>query len=89
VRWQGDGFRLALPPAAAPLDEPLEQVARGIVEVLTGEQSHHVSRCQNFECSWLFLDRSPARGRRWCSMADCGNRAKARRHYERHRKQGA
>ncbi len=31
------------------------------------------------ECSWLFLDRTKARTRRWCSMKDCGNRAKARR----------
>ena len=33
------------------------------------------------ECGWLFLDRTKARTRRWCSMKDCGNRAKARRHY--------
>jgi predicted RNA-binding Zn ribbon-like protein len=33
------------------------------------------------ECGWLFVDRTKARTRRWCSMADCGNRAKARRHY--------
>jgi predicted RNA-binding Zn ribbon-like protein len=33
------------------------------------------------ECSWLFVDRTKARTRRWCSMKDCGNRAKARRHY--------
>jgi predicted RNA-binding Zn ribbon-like protein len=23
--------------------------------------------------------------RRWCDMGDCGNRAKARRHYRRHK----
>jgi predicted RNA-binding Zn ribbon-like protein len=33
------------------------------------------------ECGWLFVDRTRARTRRWCSMKDCGNRAKARRHY--------
>ncbi|TAL94280.1 MAG: hypothetical protein EPN73_18145 [Paraburkholderia sp.] len=32
-------------------------------------------------CSWLFLDLSRSRSRRWCSMATCGNRAKAQRHY--------
>src|SRR5699024_10403516 len=31
-------------------------------------------------CTWLFLDPSPTRRRRWCSMAICGNRAKAQRH---------
>ena len=35
--------------------------------------------CADLECGWLFLDRSQARRRRWCSMAECGNRAKARR----------
>ena len=33
-------------------------------------------------CGWLFADRR--RRRRWCSMAACGNRAKARRYAERH-----
>jgi len=39
--------------------------------------------CECGECSWLFVDRTKARTRRWCSMKDCGNRAKARRHYAR------
>jgi predicted RNA-binding Zn ribbon-like protein len=83
VRWDGDGFSIDAPPPSAPLDEPLDRVTRGIVEVLTGDNSDYVSRCQDPDCGWLFLDRSPARARRWCSMADCGNRAKARRHYRR------
>ena len=35
------------------------------------------------ECTWIFLDETKNHSRRWCSMRDCGNRAKARRHYER------
>ena len=42
-----------------------------------------VRRCANDECLWLFMDRSKAGTRRWCDMASCGNRAKARRHYGR------
>jgi predicted RNA-binding Zn ribbon-like protein len=30
---------------------------------------------------WLFIDASKNATRRWCDMASCGNRAKARRHY--------
>lgn len=37
--------------------------------------------CQN--CCWLFLDRSRNGSRRWCDMAVCGNRQKAKRHYRR------
>ena len=43
-----------------------------------------VKRCAG--CSWLLLDGSRNRTRRWCEMRVCGNRAKARRHYERQRK---
>ncbi|RII11850.1 CGNR zinc finger [Streptomyces sp. YIM 130001] len=41
--------------------------------------------CANSECRLFLLDRSRANRARWCSMATCGNRAKARRHYERSR----
>ncbi|MFR9730680.1 CGNR zinc finger domain-containing protein [Saccharopolyspora sp. MS10] len=41
--------------------------------------------CGNEECRLFLLDRSKANRARWCSMATCGNRMKARRHYERHR----
>ena len=36
--------------------------------------------CANEECRLFLLDRSRAGGARWCSMATCGNRLKARRH---------
>ena len=42
-------------------------------------------RCANDECSLFLLDRSKGRTGRWCSMATCGNRMKARRHHERSR----
>ena len=40
-------------------------------------------------CRWLFLDRSRGRGRRWCSMADCGTEAKKRRYVQRRRERRA
>jgi predicted RNA-binding Zn ribbon-like protein len=36
--------------------------------------------CASDACSARFYDRSRAAHRRWCSMATCGNAAKARRH---------
>ncbi|WP_328990827.1 CGNR zinc finger domain-containing protein [Kribbella sp. NBC_01245] len=39
--------------------------------------------CENDECNLFLLDRSRANSRRWCSMATCGNRLKARRHHQR------
>ncbi len=37
-----------------------------------------VGLCASDACGWVFLD--PTHRRRWCVMAVCGNRAKARRH---------
>jgi predicted RNA-binding Zn ribbon-like protein len=41
--------------------------------------------CANDECRLFLIDRSKANVARWCSMAICGNRLKARRHYQRTR----
>lgn len=42
-----------------------------------------VGLCASQACGWVFLD--PSHRRRWCTMAICGNRAKARRYSQRHR----
>ncbi|WP_377266971.1 CGNR zinc finger domain-containing protein [Peterkaempfera sp. SMS 1(5)a] len=39
--------------------------------------------CANPDCRLFLVDRSKSNKARWCSMAVCGNRMKARRHYER------
>jgi predicted RNA-binding Zn ribbon-like protein len=39
--------------------------------------------CANDECRLFLLDRTRAGTARWCSMSGCGNRMKARRHYDR------
>ncbi|MGK5548492.1 CGNR zinc finger domain-containing protein [Streptomyces sp. URMC 127] len=36
--------------------------------------------CDGHNCSGRFVDKSVGRRRRWCSMAICGNRAKAAQH---------
>jgi predicted RNA-binding Zn ribbon-like protein len=55
-------------------------------ELLTSSKFVRIRECEDRSCGWLFLDRSQARKRRWCSMADCGNRYKARRFYLRKKK---
>jgi predicted RNA-binding Zn ribbon-like protein len=59
-------------------------VALSAAELLAGDHPSPVKRCEMWEaggCGWLFVDESRNGSRRWCSMKDCGNRAKARRHY--------
>ena len=58
-------------------------VARSAAELLTSPRATRVHECESDTCTWLFVDRSHARRRRWCDMSSCGNRAKARRHYAR------
>lgn len=41
--------------------------------------------CANTECQLFLVDRSKPNTARWCSMAACGNRMKARRHHQRRR----
>ena len=41
--------------------------------------------CANQECRLFLIDHSKPNSARWCSMAVCGNRMKARRHYRRTR----
>ncbi|MBN9661138.1 MAG: ABATE domain-containing protein [Acidobacteria bacterium] len=70
-------------PAARNTDYLLYPVLVAAIELLTSEARGLVRQCEDAGCGWLFLDRSNARRRRWCSMADCGNRNKARQHYRR------
>jgi predicted RNA-binding Zn ribbon-like protein len=67
------------------LDRMLWPVVRAAADLLAGEERGLVRQCAGDPCGWLFLDTSRKRNRRWCSMADCGNRAKARRHRARRR----
>lgn len=57
------------------------EILLSAADLLTSGAFAKVRQCDGDGCGWLFLDRSPAGHRRWCSMADCGNKAKARRHY--------
>lgn len=72
--------------SAAPdeaLARPIGRLARIGAEFLVSPELRRLRLCESPECGWLFLDSSPNHRRRWCSMAGCGNRAKARRHYRR------
>jgi predicted RNA-binding Zn ribbon-like protein len=58
-------------------------IAQSAGELLTSERLRRVRECDADTCAWLFLDESRNHSRRWCDMKVCGNRQKARRHYER------
>jgi predicted RNA-binding Zn ribbon-like protein len=61
-------------------------VARSAVELATAGPLARVKACASEEgCQYLFVDTSKNGSRRWCSMAHCGNQAKARALTERRR----
>lgn len=75
--------------ADTSLQAPLGPIARSAADLLTSDKRNRVKECAGYPCSWLFLDTSRNRSRRWCDMRDCGNREKSRRHYQRSRRQAS
>ena len=80
-----DGFAWRWEESHA-LDRMLWPIARSAADLLTSRELGRVKTCGSDDCGWLFLDTSRNGSRRWCDMSDCGNRAKARRHYHRVKK---
>jgi predicted RNA-binding Zn ribbon-like protein len=66
------------------LDRILWPTVRSAADLLTSDELKRLRQCDGEDCRWLFLDTSKNRSRRWCEMADCGNRAKVRRFRRRH-----
>ncbi len=79
----GAEVRWAWRASARCTDYLLYPVLTTATDLLTSDSLGLVRQCEAADCGWLFLDRSNARKRRWCSMADCGNRNKARNFYRR------
>ena len=81
LRADGGTYRLSW-PGDRTLRTLRWEVATSAVDLLTAGRLDRVGECP--ACGWLFLDTSKNRSRRWCSMATCGGRDKARRYYARH-----
>jgi predicted RNA-binding Zn ribbon-like protein len=61
----------------------LVPVAESMADLLCFGDLSQVKKCENEACVLRFYDTSKNHRRRWCSMAACGNRAKANAFYER------
>jgi predicted RNA-binding Zn ribbon-like protein len=55
-------------------------VAEAMGDLVCQSDLTFVRKCEGATCTLWFLDVSKGHGRRWCSMAVCGNRAKAAAH---------
>lgn len=55
-------------------------IVQAMGDLVCQKDFSHVRMCEGPICTLYFLDISKAHARRWCSMAICGNRAKAAAH---------
>ncbi|HUM10800.1 MAG TPA: ABATE domain-containing protein [Myxococcaceae bacterium] len=85
VRIPEHGYRW-VSPESARLDAFIPGLALAASDLLTGPERRRLRLCEATAldgCGWMFLDTSKNGTRRWCEMATCGNKYKARRHYAR------
>lgn len=77
-------FSLGAHADLAPVDDtslPRHLASRAVVALVrasAGLHWHRVKACPGPDCAWVFVDASRNGSRRWCDMAQCGNRAKGK-----------
>jgi predicted RNA-binding Zn ribbon-like protein len=82
-RYVGDEASALRLDGGSGLRMPVHRFALSLATLLERYPRRAIRSCADAACGWLFLD--PSGRRRWCEMAVCGNRAKARRYAERHK----
>jgi predicted RNA-binding Zn ribbon-like protein len=60
--------------------ELLQPIAEAAADLICNQDFRLIRSCRGSACTLVFLDRTKAHTRRWCSMAVCGNRAKVAAH---------
>ena len=85
VRPDTDGDRLELQTMRLwrSSESLLLPIGEALARCVCDEDFADIRACEGASCTLVFVDRTRRRGRRWCSMALCGNRAKQAAH--RHR----
>jgi predicted RNA-binding Zn ribbon-like protein len=83
VRRRTEGIETEWMSATDGIPRILFVVLNSAAEQLASDRSGTIRECNSADCTWLFVDQSRNHSRRWCEMRACGNRMKARRHYQR------
>ena len=85
LRPDGDADRLELQTIRlwrSP-ESLLLPIGEALARCVCDEDFANIRACEGHVCTLIFADRTRRRGRRWCSMAVCGNRAKQAAHRNR------
>jgi predicted RNA-binding Zn ribbon-like protein len=81
----GDDAQPELSPEGTSVDAALGTILAVVVKAMADGTWVRLKACREDTCQWAFYDRSRNRSGQWCSMAVCGNRAKARSYRHRHK----
>jgi predicted RNA-binding Zn ribbon-like protein len=82
TRFGSDG-RTRLEPEAGGVEGALGRIVAAVFAAKNEEDWARLKLCGSRSCRWVFYDQSRNHSSRWCRMASCGNRQKARRFRER------
>jgi predicted RNA-binding Zn ribbon-like protein len=78
IRFAADG-RPRLEPEAGGVTGALGRLVATLHSAMEDQGWARLKLCSSGTCRWAFYDRSKNHSSRWCTMASCGNREKARR----------
>ena len=82
ARFGADG-KARLEPEAGGVAGAMGRIVAAVFTAMADEDWSHLKLCGSSTCRWAFFDRSRNHSSRWCTMASCGNRQKARRFRQR------
>jgi len=80
IEAEGEGVHLHWQGSFTRPEHLLAPLAAHMAELIASDQLVSVKNCEWPPCTLWFVDTSKNQKRRWCSMAVCGNRAKAAAH---------
>jgi predicted RNA-binding Zn ribbon-like protein len=75
----GPGGRPRLEPEASGAVGAIGRLVATLYSAMQDEGWERLKLCGSDPCQWAFYDRSKNQSSRWCKMASCGNREKAKR----------
>jgi predicted RNA-binding Zn ribbon-like protein len=78
ARFGSDG-KARLEPDISGVTGALGRIVAAAFTAMADDDWTRLKLCSSQTCRWAFFDRSRNHSSRWCTMASCGNRAKARR----------
>lgn len=84
MRFAADGKARLEPETPGPVGA-IGRLVATLYSAMRDENWDRLKLCSSQPCRWAFYDRSKNQSSRWCDMASCGNREKARRFRTHHK----